>query len=96
MDKDLDQLLSLQSSVSEPSASQTGTLVEVPNKPALEEREELVQVEEREECSEEEREELVPEEEDKKQETQQAKEEIQKKEVVTEEDLEDWLDSMIS
>ncbi|XP_070302548.1 cell death regulator Aven-like isoform X2 [Salvelinus sp. IW2-2015] len=95
MDKDLDQLLSLQSSVSEPSASQTGTLVEVPNKP-LEEREELVQVEEREECSEEEREELVPEEEDKKQETQQAKEEIQKKEVVTEEDLEDWLDSMIS
>ncbi|XP_055741841.1 cell death regulator Aven [Salvelinus fontinalis] len=88
MDKDLDQLLSLQSSVSEPSAFQTGTLVEVPNKPALEEREELV--------PEEEREELVPEEEDKKQETQQAKEEIQKKEVVTEEDLEDWLDSMIS
>ncbi|KAM9554045.1 cell death regulator Aven isoform 2-T2 [Salvelinus alpinus] len=105
MDKDLDQLLSLQSSVSEPSAFQTGTLVEVPNKP-LEEREELVPEEEREELvpeeereelvPEEEREELVPEEEDKKQETQQAKEEIQKKEVVTEEDLEDWLDSMIS
>ncbi|XP_036832376.1 cell death regulator Aven [Oncorhynchus mykiss] len=100
MDKDLDQLLSLQSSDSEPSLSQTGRLVEVPNKPALEEREELV--------LEEEREELVPEEELKKQETQQAKEEIQKeevavppkaavaKEVVTEEDLEDWLDSMIS
>ncbi|XP_031656810.1 cell death regulator Aven isoform X2 [Oncorhynchus kisutch] len=90
MDKDLDQLLSLQSSDSEPSLSQTGRLVEVPNK------------------SVEEREELVPEEELKKQETQQAKEEIQKeevavppkavvaKEVVTEEDLEDWLDSMIS
>ncbi|XP_029560556.1 cell death regulator Aven isoform X2 [Salmo trutta] len=93
MDKDLDQLLSLQSSVSEPSASQTGRLVEVPNKP-LQEREELVPEEERGE--------------DRKQETQQGKEEIQKeevaappkaevaKEVVTEEDLEDWLDSMIS
>ncbi|XP_029532139.1 cell death regulator Aven isoform X2 [Oncorhynchus nerka] len=90
MDKDLDQLLSLQSSDSEPSLSQTGRLVEVPNEPV------------------EEREELVPEEELKKQDTQQAKEEIQKeevaappkaavaKEVVTEEDLEDWLDSMIS
>ncbi|XP_064846574.1 cell death regulator Aven [Oncorhynchus masou masou] len=100
MDEDLDQLLSLQSSDSEPSLSQTGRLVEVPNKSALEEREELV--------PEEEWEELVPEEELKKQETQQAKEEIQKeevavppkaavaKEVVTEEDLEDWLDSMIS
>ena len=32
MDKDLDQLLSLQSSDSEPSLSQTGRLVEVPNK----------------------------------------------------------------
>ncbi|XP_045577062.1 cell death regulator Aven isoform X2 [Salmo salar] len=88
MDKDLDQLLGLQSSVSEPSASQTGRLVEVPNKP-LEEREELVPEEEREE--------------DRKQETQQGKEEVAAppkaevaKEVVTEEDLEDWLDSMIS
>ncbi|CAB1339838.1 unnamed protein product [Coregonus sp. 'balchen'] len=88
MDKELDQLLTLQSPFSEPS----GRLVEVPDKP-LEEREELVPEEERE---------------DKKQETQQVKEEIQKedvaappkaevaKEVVTEEDLEDWLDSMIS